>query len=693
MNEGKEHLLNVVIPRCLNIKETKLKAHFNLAKLADDEATIQQANLEEYRHQLETQLKQQNATERRQQGEADDMEMAGWRKRQLSGLVEKLYSIKQKLRFQEEESDRERDFKALMRQKRAAFQIRLNRLEKRQNAERNELILAQSRVQDTIARIQSIQIGLIKDPQLARRKRKENEIQTQNSRMKQQKEFEHLREIQICKVRHLTQLNDFDVNCAEELEELQAQNRTEEFELILKQLEAERGAHDELEKLRLTLERQQLIDKHKGLKTQSLRDQKKHEKMQSKAQRLAIRNREKALIAENPVILGGEAQIEEDQSENYEGSSAGTRSLAEISSLATSELTQERQQEEGSEAGDNPGGHERQESTNVQAETNANSERNKFSRLEAVTQEDKEMSSLLDAGRERIRALQLHHKKTLTDLRNHHRALISTKQRDQRRKLAELLKDHEEEIQLIKAEQVASMEELIATQKESEQIQKDNDTSEKLLGMMLPGHVLEDLEAGITPEPKSFETVTIFFTDIPQFKSLTSSVDSVALLNLLNLVYTKFDEVIQDNPALYKVECVSDTYMVAAGLSGNAKPSEDEIKEVTAVAVSCARKLLEAFKSIDLSEVGINEPLDLRVGIHTGPVLAGIVGTKMGRYCLFGDTVNTASRMCTTSNPSSIQVSPSTFEIVRDNRDFAFEERGEVNVKGKGKMTTYWLKA
>ncbi|KAI8851792.1 hypothetical protein BC829DRAFT_97222 [Chytridium lagenaria] len=136
LTEGKEHLLNVVIPRCLGLKETKMKAHFNLAKLADDEATIQQANLEEYRHQLETQLKQQNATERRQQGEADDMEMAGWRKRQLSGLVEKLYLIKQKLRFQEEESDKERDFKALMRQKRAAFQTRLNRLEKRQNAER-----------------------------------------------------------------------------------------------------------------------------------------------------------------------------------------------------------------------------------------------------------------------------------------------------------------------------------------------------------------------------------------------------------------------------------------------------------------------------------------------------------------------------------------------------------------------------
>ncbi|KAJ3095587.1 hypothetical protein HDU97_006790 [Phlyctochytrium planicorne] len=684
-SESKEHLLSVVIPRCLSIKETKLKAHFSLAKLADDEATIQQANLEEYRHNLETQLKQQNATERRQQGEADDMEMGGWRKRQLAGLVEKLYAVKQKLRFQDEECDKERDFKALMRQKRNAFQIRLNRLEKRQNSERNELILAQTRVQETISRIQNIQINSIKDTQIARRKRKENEVSTQNSRMKQQKEFEHLREIQICKVRHLTQLNDFDVNCAEELEELQAQNRTEEFELMLKQMEAERMAHDDLEKLRLNLERQQLLDKHKGLRSQSLRDQKKHEKSQSKAQRLAVRNREKALIAENPIISGGDTGGDDNESENFDASSAGGTSHLESSSNAATDLTSERAEETASEAEAGM-----QEVNDQQMETNINSEKNKGT-SSVLNSEDKEMSALVEAGRERIRALQQHHKKTLADLRHHHRALIATKQRDHRRKLAEVLKDHEEEIQLVKAEQVASMEELLATQKESEQIQKDNDTSEKLLGMMLPGHVLEDLEAGITPEPKSFENITIFFTDIPKFKELSSTVDSVSILNLLNMVYSKFDEVIQDFPALYKVECVSDTYMVAAGLSGNNKPSEEEIAQVTAAAVACAAKLYAAFNSLDLSSVGIEEDLDLRIGVHTGPVLAGIVGTKMGRYCLFGDTVNTASRMCTTGNPSSIQVSPTTHAIVSKSKTFTFAERGEVSVKGKGKMTTYWL--
>ncbi|KAJ3095588.1 hypothetical protein HDU97_006791 [Phlyctochytrium planicorne] len=682
----KEFDQSEAISRCRKVKESKLKALFSLSKLADEEVTIHQAHMDEQCHNLERQLVQQSSVEKRQMSECEDLEQAGIRANQLCGLVDKLVAIKETLRFQDEEKEKENAFKASLRQKRAAFQVRLLRLEKRQNSERQELIMAQGRLQNALLQIRNIEISLLKDPQAARRKRKENEISTQQNGMKQQKDFEHLRELQICKVRHMTEINDFEITIAEEMEELLAQNRQEEFELNLKQSQAEKAANGELEKQRLSLAKTQLQEKQKGLKIQAMRSQKRQEKTLAKAQRTAARNREKIVLAENPIITGDGTGDETYGGSEMDGSMESRSQIDDNSSTMD-------QSEIGSEMDDESVAGEKEKNGEEEAaNTLANSMTDKKGNGGVLNEEEKEMTALFEAGRERVRTLQQHHKKTQTALRQHHRALISQRQREHRKKLAEILKDHEEEIKVIKAEQVMGMEELIATQKENESVLRDNESSEKLLGMMLPAHVLEDLEAGIVPAPKSFNTVTIFFTDIPQFKALTTSIDAVDLLNFLNTVYSSFDEVIQDYKQLYTVENVSDTYMVAGGLSGQTSATEEEIREVTKAAAECAVRLLKKFNEIDFESFGIQEEVGLRIGIHSGPVLAGIVGTKMGRYCLFGDTVNTASRMCTTNVEQCIQVSPATHEILKSEKNLKFEPRGEVEVKGKGKMQTYLLK-
>ncbi|KAJ3028597.1 UNVERIFIED_CONTAM: hypothetical protein HDU68_001324 [Siphonaria sp. JEL0065] len=808
---------SAAVTRCRNIKETKLKAQYALAKLADEEVTIYTANLESSLHRLRTQLAENCSIEDRQAEAARDVQISWERKQQLNKLVDKLTAIKSLLRFQEEEREREAAFKSSARQKSSAFQARSARMEQRHTAERNELSLSQQRLADTVSHIRAIEIRSIKDKNKARRLKRENEIQAQQTAMRQQKESEFLRELQLGKVRQMGELNDLETSNMEEIEDLATQHRLEEFELMSKQLLAESELVTNLEIQKHKQESMQMYEKQKAVQVSHLRAQRKQAAAIAKGYAVAARNREKMLISDNPIIksdedeVGGKTDNQNDETSmnladediaiikisgersnlgivsntnanfdkyfgyqpgecvgkninfivpspfaelhdgflkkyldtgasrvidvlqqvmglhrdghlipivlcvkhntdpngkrafagfikpvkesttsgfvifdtatlriryttknveelfNYRNSKSGgssvvgdllpgfsEESLKQVSgggfqvevkrgdvvyscrlkgdrmqsqefSLYICRLTFRKRSESSSHL------HEEDDDAvdlpmtfyeDEEGEEGHNEENKDGAKDKEHADGEKDLALLTEAGNERLRAITVHHKMVFSELKRQHKSSISQKTKEHRRRISELLKDHEEENEQLKIDQAAIMKELLDTQLQSEELRADTAVSQNLLGMMLPAHIMEKIELGVQPEPESFSCVSLFFTDIAGFKKLVGAVSPVKILELLNVLYTKFDEVILRYPQLYKVESVSDTYMVATGLSVSPDAPSKEYSECAVQALKCCAELQALVKSLDLSNIVGSHKIELRIGIHSGTVNA-----------------------------------------------------------------------
>ena len=206
---------------------------------------------------------------------------------------------------------------------------------------------------------------------------------------------------------------------------------------------------------------------------------------------------------------------------------------------------------------------------------------------------------------------------------------------------------------------------------------------EDLLHELLPKSVARTLIHKEPVKAESFEAVTIYFSDIVGFTNLSSASQPAEIFEMLNDLYTLFDSIIQDYD-VYKVETIGDAYMVVSGLPD--PNGDNHAREI-------ARMSLKILDRVGRFKIRHREEdqLRIRIGLHTGPCVAGVVGIKMPRYCLFGDTVNTASRMESNGEALKIHLSADTAALLQTFETFQLEERGELAVKGKGKMTTYWL--
>lgn len=207
--------------------------------------------------------------------------------------------------------------------------------------------------------------------------------------------------------------------------------------------------------------------------------------------------------------------------------------------------------------------------------------------------------------------------------------------------------------------------------------------AEQLLSQMLPRKVTAELKHGRKVPPEIFPTATVFFSDIVDFASICQESSPFQIVDFLNETYNAFDEVL-DTYDVYKVETISDSYMVVSGV-----PERNGLQHASEIA-TMALNLMSTVTTFQIPHKP-KATLQLRVGINSGPVVAGVVGMLMPRYCLFGDTVNTASRMESSSQALRIQLSESTAEILDELGGFHMESRGKREVKGRGLMSTYWL--
>ncbi|KAH9513755.1 Soluble guanylate cyclase 88E, partial [Bulinus truncatus] len=177
-----------------------------------------------------------------------------------------------------------------------------------------------------------------------------------------------------------------------------------------------------------------------------------------------------------------------------------------------------------------------------------------------------------------------------------------------------------------------------------------------------------------------FENVTILFSDVVGFTTICSQITPMEVVSMLNAMYTQFDQ-LSENHSVYKVETIGDAYMAVSGAPTVTKYHALHM---------CDMALDMRVSMKNLLNPSNNETMKIRIGIHTGTTVAGVVGIKMPRYCLFGDTVNTASRMETSGEAMKIHISETTKKEL-ENYPYVVENRGSIDVKGKGQMKTYWL--
>ncbi|NEO28091.1 MAG: adenylate/guanylate cyclase domain-containing protein, partial [Kamptonema sp. SIO4C4] len=207
----------------------------------------------------------------------------------------------------------------------------------------------------------------------------------------------------------------------------------------------------------------------------------------------------------------------------------------------------------------------------------------------------------------------------------------------------------------------------------------EKNRSEQLLLNILPKPIAEQLKKFQGTLAQQFDEVTILFADIVNFTPISSQMQPLELVSTLNQIFSTFDRLV-DQYQLEKIKTIGDAYMVVGGLP---LPKADHASAIAAMALEMQQQIKQF-----LTPQG--HPFQMRIGIHSGSVVAGVIGIKKFIYDLWGDTVNVASRMESQGEVGQIQVSEITYELLKEQYDL--EKRGAVAIKGKGEMTTYWLR-
>jgi adenylate cyclase len=232
---------------------------------------------------------------------------------------------------------------------------------------------------------------------------------------------------------------------------------------------------------------------------------------------------------------------------------------------------------------------------------------------------------------------------------------------------------------LLRARIASSLERKFLRDREQDavrRLQLEQERSEMLLRNVLPAGVVQRLRRGEAVVADHFDEVTVLFCDLVGFTALSARLEPTETLDLLNEIFSGFDRLAEEN-GLEKIKTIGDAYMVVGGLP---EPVNDHARRVVTMACGMPDVLASA---------GNGTTLGMRIGIDTGPAVAGIIGTHKFFYDVWGDTVNTASRLEGACEPGRIHVSSATRDAT--GTQFLFEERGPVDIRGKGLMSTFYV--
>ena len=224
---------------------------------------------------------------------------------------------------------------------------------------------------------------------------------------------------------------------------------------------------------------------------------------------------------------------------------------------------------------------------------------------------------------------------------------------------------------------ISSMSVLI--DKSEESLMAEQKKSDDLLHNILPANIIRDLKESGKTIPKRHKNVTVLFTDFEGFTELVTSISAITLVNELNDIFGRFDQIMEETE-VEKIETIGDAYMAACGLE----------KEMTDHAANCIRAAQMMLSYLENRNKSHEITWRMRVGIHSGTAVAGVVGKKKFAYDLFGDTINTASRIESAGEVGKINISSSTYELIKN--DFTCLSRGKIFAKGKGELEMYFVK-
>lgn len=218
----------------------------------------------------------------------------------------------------------------------------------------------------------------------------------------------------------------------------------------------------------------------------------------------------------------------------------------------------------------------------------------------------------------------------------------------------------------------------------SQQLRIEMEKTQSLLYNILPVEIAEELKEKGYADARDFDMVSILFTDFKGFTEASAKMSAQDLVAEINTCFEAFDGIVTKF-GIEKIKTLGDAYMAAGGLP---VPADDSVKNLVLAALEM-QNFITARKA---ENEALGKPaFEMRAGIHTGPVVAGIVGVKKFQYDIWGDTVNTASRMESSGEVGKVNISRSTYELLTDKPEFAFENRGKIEAKGKGEVEMYFV--